>query len=36
MAAKIDEIFVAGLLAAFGSVVLLFSNPGGSRPFAAD
>ena len=36
LATHSPQIFVAGLLAAFGSVVLLFSNPGGSRPFAAD
>ena len=36
LAAGSPEIFVAGLLAAFGSVVLLFSNPGRSSPFAAD
>ena len=35
-AADSPEILAAGLLAAFGFVVALFSNSGPGRPFAAD
>ena len=35
LASESPQIFVAGLLAAFGCVVALFSSSGRERPFAA-